>query len=161
MVKPNIPSREQGFALLFALLMIAILAVGVTGAALVWSTEAKEQRETQLLFVGDQYRDAIRGYYFAIPGHPAYPQQIRDLLSDSRFPQAVRHLRQPYPDPMTGEPMQIIRDPVSRGIMGVYSKAPGAPLKIGRFAPVDESFTGATSYSEWQFVFAPLRSPDH
>ena len=147
---------QQGFALLFALILVGILAMGMTGAELVWSTEAKEQREAQLLYVGAQYRRAIRSYFFAVPGHPAYPQRLRDLLSDPRFPQAVRSLREAYPYPMTGKPMQLIRDPVSHGIMGVYSAAPGQPLKVGGFPLGDAGFTGAKSYAQWRFVCAPL-----
>lgn len=148
--------RQQGFALLFTLMLVGILAVGMTGAELVWSTEAKEQREVQLLDVGAQYRQAIQNYFFAVPGHPAYPQSVRDLLRDPRFPQVVRHLRQAYPDPMTGKPLQLIRDPVSHGIVGVYSAAPGQPLKVGGFPLDDAGFTGAKSYAQWRFVFEPL-----
>ena len=156
MVRRARARTQRGFALLFVLILIGILAIGMTGAELVWSTEAKEQREAQLLYVGAQYRQAIRSYFFAVPGHPAYPQRLRDLLSDTRFPQAVRHLRQEYPDPMTGKPLQLIRDPVSHGIMGVYSAAPGQPLKVGGFPLGDAGFTGAKSYAQWRFVFAPL-----
>lgn len=152
--------RQQGFALLFALMLVGILAVGMTGAELVWSTEAKEQREVQLLDVGAQYRQAIRRYFFAVPGHPAYPQSVRDLLRDPRFPQMVRHLRQAYPDPMTGKPLQLIRDPVSHGIVGVYSAAPGQPLKVGGFPLDDAGFTGAKSYAQWRFVFEPFKTSD-
>ncbi|MDE2343880.1 MAG: type II secretion system protein [Betaproteobacteria bacterium] len=147
---------HQGFALLFALMLVGILAVGMTGAELVWSTEAKEQREAQLLDVGAQYRQAIRSYLFAVPGRPAYPQSVRDLLRDPRFPQVVRHLRQAYLDPMTGKPLQLIRDPVSHGIVGVYSAEPGSPLKVGSFPRDDAGFKGAKSYAQWRFVFEPL-----
>ena len=150
--------RQQGFALLFALMLVGILAVGMTGAELVWSTEAKEQREVQLLDVGAQYRQAIRRYFFAVLGHPAYPQSVHALLRDPRFPQMVRHLRQAYPDPMTGKPLQLIRDPVSHGIVGVYSAAPGQPLKVGGFPLDDAGFTGAKSYAQWRFVFEPLKA---
>jgi len=147
---------QRGLALLFLLIAVAVLAVAMTAAQLLWSTEAREQRETQLLVVGDAYRRAIESYYFAIPGHPAYPQRVADLLADPRFPQVVRHLRQAYRDPLTGETLDRIHDPVSGGIMGVYSKAPGVPLKIANFPRQDAAFDGATSYAQWRFEFAPL-----
>lgn len=157
MVSARPLSRQRGFALLFVLIMVFILAVGITGAALVWSMEVKEEKETQLLFVGDQYRQAIRDYFFATPGHPAYPQHLEDLLKDPRFPQPVRHLRQLYPDPITGMSMLTMRDTESQGIIGVYSPAKGQPLKIKGFQPENEAFTDAASYSQWQFVFEPMK----
>ncbi|MDA8093420.1 MAG: type II secretion system protein [Betaproteobacteria bacterium] len=147
-----VKSPQRGFALLFAIMLVAILAVGATGAALLWSTRAKEERETQLLFVGNAYRNAIRDYYFAVPGHPAFPKHLRDLLRDPRFPQVVRHLRQLYPDPLTGQPMRVIRAPGGHGIVGVYSAAAGHPLKVANFPPQDAYFTGAKSYAQWRFV---------
>ncbi|MDA8383509.1 MAG: type II secretion system protein [Betaproteobacteria bacterium] len=151
MVKRS-PPHQRGFALLFAIMLVAILAVGATGATLLWSVRAKEERETQLLFVGNAYRNAIRDYYFAVPGHPAFPQRLQDLLRDPRFPQVVRHLRTLYPDPLTGQPMRVIRDPASHGIVGVYSAAPGRPLKVGNFPAHDAYFTGAKSYAQWRFI---------
>ncbi len=36
--------------------------------------------------------------------------------------------------------------------------ARGAPLKIANFPEKDRSFTGTTSYAEWEFEFAPPAS---
>lgn len=151
-------NRQGGFGLLFALFLVAIIAVSLTATALLATTEMKRDRERQLLFVGDAYRRAIREYYLAVPGQQHYPPTLQDLIEDPRFPMPVRYLREIYPDPISGQPFQLIRDPLDHGIDGVYSPAPGQPLKIANFPEKDRTFTGATSYAQWRFEFAPPAS---
>ena len=45
-------TKQRGFGLLFALFLIALVAVSLTAAELLKSTEAKVEKETQLLFRG-------------------------------------------------------------------------------------------------------------
>ena len=150
--------KQGGFGLLFALFLIAIIAVSLTATALLATTEMKRDRERQLLFVGDAYRRAIREYYLAVPGQQHYPPTLQDLIEDPRFPMPVRYLREIYADPMSGQPFLLIRDPLDHGIEGVYSPATGEPLKIANFPEKDRTFTGATSYAQWKFEFAPPAS---
>ena len=150
--------KQSGFGLLFALFLVAIIAVSLTATALLASTEMKRDRERELLFVGDAYRRAIREYYLAVPGQQHYPPRLQDLIEDPRFPMPVRYLREIYPDPMSGQPFVRLRDPLDHGIEGVVSPAKGAPLKIANFPEKDLSFTGATSYAQWKFEFAPPAS---
>ena len=149
------PGGERGFGLLFGLFLVALVAVSLTATALLASTEAKRDRERELLFVGAQYRQAIRSYYYALPGRPAYPPTLQDLIEDPRFPMIVRHLRTLYPDPVSGRPFKVIRDPLDHGIEGVYSPSRAPPLKIAGFPPGDHAFTGARHYADWRFVFVP------
>lgn len=151
-------TSQQGFGLLFALFLVAIIAVSLTAMALLATTEMKRDRERQLLFVGDAYRRAIREYYLAVPGQQHYPPTLQDLVEDPRFPMPVRYLREIYPDPISGKPFVLIRDPLDHGIEGVYSPAKGEPLKIANFPEKDHTFTGATSYGQWKFEFAPPAS---
>lgn len=146
--------RQHGFGLVFALFLVAMLALTMLAAAGVATTEMKRDRERELLFVGDQYRRAIRDYYLALPGQQHYPPSLQDLIQDPRFPQTVRHLREAYADPVSGEPMREIRDPLDHGIVGVYSPAPGEPLKVAGFPEQDRDFTGAKQYADWRFEFA-------
>jgi len=141
--------------MLLALFLIALVGVSLTAAAILDSTQARIERESQLLFVGDQYRRAIREYYFMSPGSPHYPPSIQDLLKDPRYPNVVRHLREAYADPLTGRPFGLIPDPVGQGIQGVFSEAPGEPLKIDGFTVDDGKFKGATRYADWRFEFVP------
>ena len=145
--------RQGGFGLIFALFLIAMVALSVTAAALLATTEMKRDRERALLFVGDQYRRAIRDYYLAVPGQQHYPANLQDLIEDPRFAQVVRHLREVYMDPVSGEPMREIRDPLDHGITGVYSPALGEPLKVAGFPEADRDFNGAKRYADWRFEF--------
>ena len=109
--------------------------------------------------MGDQYRRAVEDYYLRSPGPPHFPPNLQDLLQDPRFPNVVRHLREAYPDPVTGKPFELIRDPIDQGITGVYSGAPGEPLKAEGFPETDRNFTGVTSYADWRFEFVPNAPP--
>lgn len=67
----------------------------------------------------------------------------------------VRHLRTLYPDPVSGAPLRVIRDPLDHGIEGVYSPSRATPLKVAGFPPADHAFTGARHYTQWRFVLVP------
>jgi len=144
---------QSGFAYLYVLMLIALIGMGLAAAGTLWRTDAQRMREADLLFVGEQYRQAIRDYYELDPGQPRLPRSIDELLEDNRRPNVVRHLRRAYRDPLTGGEFALIRTPDAQGILGVYSQAPGHPLKLAGFLPQQESFSNTDSYSEWRFVF--------
>ena len=152
---PTGKPTQSGFAYLYVLMLIALIGMGLAAAGTLWRTESRRDREADLLFIGDQYRQAIRSYYELDPAQPRLPQSLDDLLEDNRRPDIVRHLRRAYRDPLTGGEFALIRDPETRGIVGVYSRAPGQPFKIARFSVKDEAFKGAKSYAGWRFVFSP------
>lgn len=148
-------SAQSGFAYLYVLMLIALIGMGLAAAGTLWHTEAQRDRETDLLFIGDQYRQAIRSYYELDPAQPRLPQSIDELLEDHRRPDIVRHLRRAYRDPLIGGAFALVRAPDTQGIVGVYSPAPGRPLKRAGFRPEDSAFAGASGYAEWRFVFTP------
>lgn len=152
---PSGRASQRGFSYLFVLMLIATIGLGLASAGSLWQTDARRAREADLLFVGDQYRQAIRSYYELDPGQPRLPQTLDDLTGDNRRPTPVRHLRRIYRDPMTGGQLVLIRAPETQGILGVHSAASAAPLKIAGFAAENETFTNAPSYREWRFVFTP------
>jgi type II secretory pathway pseudopilin PulG len=142
------PRKQPGFTMLAMLLF-----VGITGAALaaigeLASHALQREKEVQLLFVGDQYREAIASYYRY---QQTYPQALQDLLEDRRAPMPRRHIRKLYPDPITGKPFAVVDAPQG-GIMGVRSASDAEPIKSANFLQRDEAFTDSTKYSEWQFV---------
>src|SRR5258708_16944063 len=117
---PAVRKRPSGLVLLALLIMLILVGVGALGAAEVWSTTLKRERETELLFIGDQYRRAIQDYWKMSPGRRAYPPSIDVLLTDNRFPNPVHHLRRVYRDPMTetSEFEPIMQD---NALIGVHS----------------------------------------
>ena len=152
-------ARARGVMLLALLLTMLLGAIAAMGAVQVWATTRQHDQELELLFVGAQYRQAIRHYYFSAPvGQPrVLPSRLEDLLGDDRFPVPVRHLRRLYPDPVTtsGE-----WDLVMQGsrIAGVRSRSQAQPLKRSSFDNANASFEGKSSYEDWAFVFVSPRS---
>ena len=151
--------QQRGIAYLGVLLLLAVVGLGMTQAARVWTTVQQRDREAQLLFVGDQFRAAIEGYYNAAGGS-RYPASLEDLLEDRRTVQTQRHLRRVFADPMTGSAnWGIVKSP-DGGVMGVFSEAQGRPLKRQGFPDAYDGFTDSGAYSDWAFVYLPVTRPD-
>ena len=144
----------RGLVLLALLIMLVLIAVGTLGAAEFWATSLKRERETELLFIGDQYRRAIAEYWRMTPGRRAYPPSIDSLLTDERFPNPVHHLRRTYRDPMieSGE-FEPIKQ--ANGVVGVHSTSLDTPIKHAHFPKPYTQFEQAENYSQWMFVFNP------
>jgi type II secretory pathway pseudopilin PulG len=144
--------RQRGFTLIAVLLVVAATGAGLAAIGHLASHEAQREKEAQLLFVGQQFRQAIAGYY---KKEARYPKALGELLEDKRYPMPVRHLRKLYRDPMTGEAQWGLVQAPEGGIMGVHSLAEEAPVKTGNFAGEDRAFQDAAKYSDWRFVFSP------
>ena len=145
-------ARQRGFTYIGLLIAVAILGATLAAAAEVWHTAQQRERERELLFVGDQIRQAIGRYYAA---GRQYPQSLDDLLRDPRLPGVARYLRKHYYDPITGTTeWGLVKDPGDR-IMGVFSLSEARPMKQANFSAVDREFEGKEKYSEWTFVYQP------
>jgi type II secretory pathway pseudopilin PulG len=137
------------------LVMLALAGLALMGAVDFWTLQRQREREQQLLFVGDAYRQAIRHYYFgAPPGAPrSLPTRLEALLDDERYPMPVHHLRRLYADPLR-DSTEWGELRVGNAIAGVYSLSDARPVKQAGFAAADSAFTGKASYREWIFAFA-------
>jgi len=145
---------QSGLAYLALLFMVATLGAALALTGMLWSTAQQREKERELLFVGNQFRQAIGDYYQRTPGYiKRYPAEFKDLLRDDRQVAMVRHLRRVYTDPMTASQDWGIVRAVDGGIMGVYSKAAGKPIKQQNFLFRDSGFEGAESYAQWRFVY--------
>lgn len=122
--------------------------------ATLWSTARQRQNEAELLFVGDQYRQAI-GSYYGLGQRNQYPKTLAALLEDKRGGNAVRHLRKVYRDPMSNSQDWGLVTAAGGEIMGVYSKADGLPMKQQGFSRKNAEFSGKSSYQDWAFVHTP------
>jgi type II secretory pathway pseudopilin PulG len=148
--------RDSGFTYLTVLIIIALMGVGLALAGEVWHTAAMRDKEAELLFVGNQYRNAISLYYESTPGAvKRYPRTLEELLKDERYPTVRRYLRSLYPDPVTGKPEWGIIKAPDGGVMGVYSLSEEQPFKAANFRPRDKTFEGAAKYSDWKFAYLP------
>ena len=149
------PRCASGFTYLALLFAIAVMGVVLAGAGQVWHTAAKREKERELLFIGNQFREAIGRYYENSPGAKQFPAKLEDLVEDKRFPKSKRHLRKIYIDPMTRAPQWGLVQEQGR-ITGVYSHSTQPPLKTGNFDnKADEQFARAKAYKEWRFVYQP------
>jgi len=154
--KSAIRNPKNGFTYIALLAAIVIIGITLGSAAKSWQNIAQREKEEELLFRGNQYRLAIERYYNALPGRRQLPNSIDDLLMDSRTPVGKRHLRQRYPDPITGEDFEVVRDLFhGNTIKGVYSKSEKTPVKQTGFPAELKDFEGKAKYSEWQFIVAP------
>jgi type II secretory pathway pseudopilin PulG len=148
--------KEKGYTLLALLLVVALIGLGLAGAGELWSRSAQRERERELLFAGNQIRDAISLYYLRSPGSTRrYPRRLEDLLQDERYPVVVRYLRRLYADPMTGSFRWGLIEAPGGGIMGVYSLSGAAPLKRAGFSHENKEFGNAERYTGWRFLFNP------
>lgn len=158
---PGRPVAAQGgFTYLGVLFLVVLLGLGLSGAGQLWSISSQRAKEKELLWVGQQYARALKAYHARSPGAKRYPQELEELLEDRRFPTPVRHLRQLYRDPLTGSLDWGLVKSADGRIAGIYSQAPGTPLKQANFPLAWEEFTGMASYRDWRFVADPaLRGP--
>jgi type II secretory pathway pseudopilin PulG len=145
-------SLQAGFTYVGLLVAVVLVGLMLTAASRVWSVSEQRERETQLLFVGDEIRAAIAMYYAF--GHH-YPQSLQDLLGDPRSTLPRRYLRRLYRDPMTGDADWTLVPAPGGGIMGVASSSKLTPIKRTGFTQIDMSFENADCYCYWQFVYVP------
>ena len=161
MVRTAMPAhrvgRQGGLTYIVLLLAIALHGAVLAAAGSVWHTAQKREKERELLFIGDQFRRAIRAYAQTGPGIKGQlPKTLDELLLDPRFPGTKRHLRKIFVDPVTWKAeWGLVRTPDGNGILGVYSLSEEAPLKTTNFQRDDQAFEGATKYAEWKFVYKP------
>ena len=153
---------QRGFTYLGLLYAVALASTALLAAGGLWSTQARREKEEELLFVGSQIRAAIGAYWDKAPaGQPhALPRTLDDLLDDKRWPARRRHLRKVFRDPITGVPEWGLIQAPDGGVVGVYSRSDAAPLRRAGFAPEYADFADASSYRDWRFVFVPSAPVD-
>jgi type II secretory pathway pseudopilin PulG len=141
---------QSGFTYIGLLVSVAVIGITLSAVGVIWSLQARRDREEQLLFAGNQYRQAI-GRYWQTGG--VYPRSLEDLVDDRRAPVPRHFLRKLYPDPITGAAdWEIIRDG-DGGIMGVASTSQQKPIKVAGFRLADASFATAECYCSWRFIY--------
>ncbi|RQS58006.1 type II secretion system protein [Burkholderia sp. Bp8963] len=144
----------KGFTYLGLVIFVAILGIVSAAAAELGSIARRRSAEAELLFVGAQFRAALKSYYEATPrGSNPYPSSLQVLLKDPRFPTVVRHLRQIYPDPITGRTDWLLVMAPGGEIMGISSASARRPIKTAGFPEPFVTFAGKSSYSEWVFYY--------
>ncbi len=155
---------RAGFTYVGLLIAIIFFGLGSVGAARVLASSERAEREAELLFLGNQVRQAIASYHAAGQGAARFPEKLEDLLLDPRFPATKRHLRRIPVDPITGTSEWGLVAAPQGGIIGVHSLSEREPMKRANFEYADRAFEDVAkaatdrpySYRDWQFVFQPV-----
>jgi type II secretory pathway pseudopilin PulG len=147
--------RARGFTYIGLLVLVVLIGIMLAAAGQVASTTAQRERETELLFIGHQYRDAI-GRFVAM--NRRFPQELNELLgAEADSPMPVHFIRRLYADPMTRTVDWVLVPAPDGGIAGVASSSPLVPLKHANFDGDDLGFGDAATYRDWIFQFNPRR----
>lgn len=154
-------SDDAGYAMAALLVALAVMAVLMTVAMPVWRHEAQREKETELIWRGEQYDRALQLYRrkFNLPGVPSL-----DILIQQRF------LRKKYKDPITGTDFEL--KPVGPG--GLTNLPPGVQqpavqpnggpgqliggVRSKSKAKSIRALNGRTKYNEWEFAYVPYSS---
>jgi len=148
------PRAEAGLTYVAVLFFIAASGAALAATAMVWSHERQREKEQELLWVGNKFREAIGLYYQRSPGTvKRYPEKLEDLLEDRRYLSLERYLQKVYRDPITGKSKWGLVPAPGGGIMGVHSLSERSPIKTGEFSYANRGLTGSTRYSDWRFVY--------
>ncbi|SRR5258708_77768 len=141
------PAHEGGFTYLSALLLITLAGAALGAVAESWTHARQREKEAELIWIGNQFKQAIGLYYQRSPGAvKRFPEKLEDLLEDRRFLSTQRYLRRIYADPMTGKQEWALIIAPSGGIAGVQSLSSAKPIR---------SSGSATAYSDWKFSYEP------
>lgn len=147
-------AREIGAAYLMLLLTILVMGIGLVAVSEVWHTTLRREKELELLFIGDQYRQSLRLYFTQTPSGNAlrYPLKLEDLLKDPRVPGTKRYLRKIFADPITGDTKWGLILGPNGGIVGVHSMSQEQPIKTANFSMENKAFENMKHYSDWVFL---------
>jgi type II secretory pathway pseudopilin PulG len=148
---------QQGFAYLFLLFALAVLGLLLAAFGQNWTTTTQREREAELLFIGKQFSAALASYHTRSPqGTPTAPATLEELLEDKRFPFPVRHLRQIFRDPMTGERDWEVKV-VDGRIIGVRSHSQKATIRLKPppYVVMPGDVGDTPVYHDWLFTDAP------
>ncbi len=91
-----IPASEQGYVMLIAIFLMALLVFSLAVAAPKMARSIQRDRDLETFHRGMQYRRAIQLYYRKFH---AYPPNVEALINTNN----VRFLRKRYKDPITGQ----------------------------------------------------------
>lgn len=151
---------QRGMAYLWTLSAVMLLGFATGKAIEVQHLHSQREKEAELLYVGEQYRQAIRSYYLASPGtERRYPARLEDLLLDERLLSVRRHIRQLYRDLITGSSDWGIMRNRDGSIQGVYSLSLLRPVRRAHFPGIFMDFERANTYQDWRFRWEPEMVP--
>lgn len=150
--------RHKGFTYIGVLFMVMLLGTSLTLIGSSWKISRQRENEEELLFIGNQFRQAIGLYYErSSNGLRKYPATLQDLIEDNRFPTTQRYLKRIYRDPMTLQSEWGLILAPEGGVMGVHSLSDKVPLKKSNFSVNITNWANAATVADWQFIYRPAQ----
>ena len=157
LIRPPSIRTCSGFTYIGLLILVSIMGVTLAMIGTFWHTAQQRAKEQQLLFIGNQFSQAINAYYQNTPndsgGAKHFPGKLEDLLQDKRYPNTTRYLRKIFADPITGSTQWGLIKGADGGIVGVYSLSDIEPVKKSNFGKGNAGFANKKHYSEWRFIY--------
>lgn len=157
------PPPAAGTTYLLLLFLLALVGASLAALGTAWQAAAQRQRETELLFRGEQIRDALQRFQDSTPSGAAdLPRTLADLLADRRGPEPRHHLRRLYTDPFTGRPDWLLLRDAAGGIFGVHSRSNQPALRrldLPEAPPLPAGVAGTPhdppQVGDWLFAIPP------
>lgn len=119
--------RQGGYTYLLMLFVVAVAGYGLALLGESWHSAARREIAQQTEFALDAYAKALDSYRLATPDGASYrPLRLAELLEDRRAGSLRRHLRQLYPNPVSGRQDWVIHVD-GLGIIAVCLAAAGNP----------------------------------
>lgn len=164
-------SPAAGYTLIVCVIAVTLLSIAVATALPLWSGQIKRDKESELVFRGLQYAEAIRVFQRRFGRPPARLEELMEVRP--------RSIRQLWKDPMTedGAWVLLVKDPQNpqgnngappnteggeQGEEGGGEAAnppPGAPpagpiigVRSRNTKASMRTFFGSDSYSSWRFT---------
>ena len=148
---------QAGFTYMGVLVLVVLIGLMLASAGQVARITAQRERETELLFIGHQYREAIGRF---VRYSHRYPMTLEELVQfEGAGPAPEHYLRRLYRDPMTSQTDWTLVEAPGVGFMGVASSSKQVPLKRAGFDDSDVDFDKAETYADWQFIYNPRPRP--
>jgi type II secretory pathway pseudopilin PulG len=112
--------QQGGFTYVWVLIAVAVTA-GLLAVAMQSATDrARRERQIEYAWIVEQYRLAVQSYaQYEITTGGAPLQSLRQLVRDERGGVVRRHIRQLYPNPMTGRVDWQLRRGPNGEVVGV------------------------------------------
>lgn len=155
------PAPARGFTYVSVIILVAIIGLVAATTVRLGATLQRAAAERELLYIGEQFSDALKSYAAATPqGQPQQPPTMKELLKDPRFPGTRRHLRKIFVDPMTGKAeWGIVYMGEKLGVLGIHSLSTAEPIKVSNFPSRFQTFEGKRKISDWVFTFNGQEPP--
>src|SRR6266516_7620171 len=140
---------DAGFSLAALIVFLTAASILMAAAVPAYQTQAKREREEELIFRGEEYMRAIQKYQrkFGI-----YPPSVDALVETN----GLRFVRRPYKDPITGKDFRLISINPDGSING--SIATGQGNNVPLFGDV-QRFGAGTGQQQQSGLFQQQQQP--